>query len=262
MNKPPGLNALLFAGTETGAMGSVETPPIMRLLRPTTFMIWLLVFCIEAQTIVSHRGGASWLILFLSTLLFVGVHVQFWYEESEQGRRFHRTMERMRGRIYEDDSTGLPNSRHFVFELRRQMMRSVRNGRGFALVLTDIGGWEKAKGQEDKILTAVSKVLRQSMGESDFVAHLQGAIFAAIVIDDRDRSSAEKADLMLSGIGSCIPLDLAGALYPVLSTTGYEGELEVRDFLRRAQRDLLNVRSHCMTSAAANVRRPAPSLAA
>jgi GGDEF domain-containing protein len=256
LNKPPGLNALLFASTESGVMGSVETPPIMRLLRPATFVIWLLVFCIEAQTVMADRASGNWLILLLSTLLFAGVHVQFWYEESEQGRRFHRTMERMRGRIYEDDSTGLPNSRHFVFELRRQMMRSVRNGRGFSLVLTDVGGWDRAKGQEDKILAGVSKVMRQSVGESDFVAHLQGAIFAAILIDDRDRSAAEKADLLLSAIGSCIPLELAGTLYPVLSSTGYEGELEVRDFLRRAQRDLLSARSHCMTSAAVNVRRP------
>jgi GGDEF domain-containing protein len=265
MIKPPGLNALIFAPNDQTALGSVETPPIMRLLRPATFLIWLLVFCVEAQTVISAHGGANILVLVLSTLLFAGVHLQFWYEESEQGRRFHHSVERMRGRIYEDDATGLPNSRHFVFELRRQMMRSVRNGRGFSLVLTDIGGAERADaqdGQTDRVFSAVSKVLRHSVGESDFVAHLQGTIFAAIIVDDRDRSSAEKADGILTAIGSCIPLELAGALFPVVSCTGYEGELEVRDFLRRAQRDLLGARSHCMTNASANVRRPALPLAA
>jgi GGDEF domain-containing protein len=252
------LNALIFAPSEQGALGSVETPPIMRLMRPATFVVWLLAFCIEAQAIIAGQDGASLIVLGLSTLLFVGVHMQFWYEESEQGRRFHRTVERMRGRIYEDDSTGLPNSRHFVFELRRQMMRSVRNGRGFSLVLTDLGGWDKAAPQQDRILPAISKVLRQSLGESDFVAHLQGAIFAAVITDDRDRSAAEKADGLLSAIGSCVPLDLAGAVYPVVSFSGYEGELEVRDYLRRAQRDLLGARSQCMTNASANVRLAGP----
>ena len=261
MNKPPMLNALIFAPSEQGALGSVETPPIMRLMRPATLVVWLVIFCIEAQAIVAARAGANVLVLALSTVLFVGVHVQFWYEESEQGRRFHRTVERMRGRIYEDDDTGMPNSRHFVFELRRQMMRSVRNGRGFSLVLTDIGGWDRASAQQERILPAVSKVLRQSLGESDFVAHLQGAIFAAIITDDRERSAAEKADGLLSAIGSCVPLDLAGAVYPVVSFSGYEGELEVRDYLRRAQRDLLGARSQCMTNASANVRRPLPATA-
>jgi GGDEF domain-containing protein len=249
LNKPPGLNALLFASTESGVMGSVETPPIMRLLRPATFVIWLLVFCIEAQTVMADRASGNWLILLLSTLLFAGVHVQFWYEESEQGRRFHRTMERMRGRIYEDDSTGLPNSRHFVFELRRQMMRSVRSGRGFSLVLTDLGGWERVKSAEARLLPAIGKALRQASGDSDFVAHLQGAIFAAVIVDDRDRSAGDKANGMLSALGSCIPLDLAGPVFPVVSFTGYEGELEVGDYLRRAQRDLLAARSQLLTKA-------------
>jgi PleD family two-component response regulator len=190
------------------------------------------------------------------TLLFVGVHAQFWYEESEQGQRFRRTIERMRGRIYEDEVTGLPNSRHFVFELRRQMMRSVRNGRGFSLALTDIGGGEHVKGFESRLLPSVGKALRLALGESDFVAHLQGTIFAAMIVDDRNRSADDKANGLLPAIGSCIPLEHAGTLFPVVSLTGYEGELEVRDFLRRAQRDLLEARSQCMTSAAVNVRRP------
>lgn len=244
MNKPPGLNALFFTSNEQTALGSVETSPILRLLRPATFILWLLIFCIEAQTIVATGTGANLIVIAASTALFAGVHIQFWYEESEQGRRFHRAMERMRGRIYEDEFTGLPNSRHFVFELRRQMMRSVRNGRGFSLVLTDLGGFEKAKGQEDKILPAVTRALRHAFGEGDFIAHLQGPIFAGIIMDERDRSAATKADNLLPALGACIPLELAGAVFPVVSLSGYEGELEVRDFLRRAQRDLLGARSH------------------
>jgi GGDEF domain-containing protein len=224
-------------------MGSVETPPALRILRPATLALWLLIFCVEGVTLVTSGGSAHWLILGLSTLLFAAVHIQFWYEESEQGRRFHRTIERMRGRIYEDEVTGLPNSRHFVFELRRQMMRSVRNGRGFSLLLTDIGGLENDHIDEEKALPPISKSLRHAVGEGDFVAHLQGTIFGAIVLDDRDRSAAEKADAVLSALGACIPLQQAGRLYPVVSLTGYEGELEVRDFLRRGQRDLLAARS-------------------
>lgn len=247
MNKPPALNAFLFPSGDPNAMGSVEAPALMRILRPTTLALWLMIFCVEAMNVMTAGGSAHWLVLGMSTVLFVGVHIQFWYEESEQGRRFHRTIDRMRGRIYEDDVTGLPNSRHFVFELRRQMMRSVRNGRGFSLVLTDLGGMESIKWEPARILPVIAKGLRHAAGEGDFVAHLQGAIFAAVVLDDRDQSAAEKADAVLAALGACIPLQAAHQVFPVVSLTGYEGELEVRDFLRRAQRDLLAARSRGMT---------------
>lgn len=253
------LNAFLFPSSEPGELGSVESPLLLRMLRPLTFALWLIIFCVEAQTVVSTGGNSSLLIIVLSTMLFAGIHAQFWYEQSEQGRRFHRALDRMRGRIYEDESTGLPNSRHFVFELRRQMMRSVRNGRGFALVLTDFGGYDRVKPSDDRFLPAISRAMRHSVGEGDFVAHLQGPIFAAIVSDDRDHSAAEKTDNMLPALGSAIPQEYANHLFPIVSLSGYEGELEVRDFLRRAQRDLASARANgpIVTPATVRTRRAA-----
>src|SRR5690606_32447972 len=105
VNKPPGLNAFLFPASDSGAMGSVETPALLRMLRPLTLGLWLMIFCVEAMNVITTGSGMHWLVVSLSTLLFGGVHIQFWYEESEQGRRFHRTIERMRGRIYEDEVT-------------------------------------------------------------------------------------------------------------------------------------------------------------
>ncbi len=255
MNRPQALNVFLFPSTDGGAMGSVETPAMMRILRPVTLAFWLFVFSIEAQTLISTGSSQNLIALVLTTALFVGAHVQFWYEESEQGRRFHYTVEKMRGRIYEDEETGLPNSRHFVFELRRQMMRSVRNGRGFSLLLADIVGYESTGAGHDRLLAGAGRALRQAMGDGDFTARLQGSIFAAIVSDDEDRTAAEKADDALPVLASCVRSESAGAMCPVISVTGYEGEVEVRDFLRRAQRDLLAIRSQELTSGQANPER-------
>jgi|GEM_PF-1507588 len=257
MNKPPVLNAFLFPSTEQSELGSVESPLLLKMMRPVSLALWLVIFAFEAQTVLSTGGSGHFLVLGLSTLLFAGIHAQFWYEQSEQGRRFHRALDRMRGRIYEDEMTGLPNSRHFVFELRRQMMRSVRNGRGFSLVLTDFGGYDRVKPNEDRLLPAVSRVLRHAVGEGDFVAHLQGPIFAAIISDDRDQTAAEKADQLLPALGSAIPMEYASQLFPVVSLSGYEGELEVRDFLRRAQRDLAGARANGPVVTPATVRSSA-----
>ncbi|MGB4863810.1 MAG: diguanylate cyclase [Tepidiformaceae bacterium] len=254
MNKPPVLNAFLFPSAEQTELGSVESSLLLRLMRPASLVLWVVIFAFEAQSVVSHGSRGNLLIMALSTALFAGIHVQYWYEQSEQGRRFHRALDRMRGRIYEDEETGLPNSRHFVFELRRQMMRSVRNGRGFALVLTDFGGFEKMKSNDDRFFPAVSRALRHAVGEGDFVAHLQGPIFAAIISDDRELTSAEKADGLLPALGSAIPQEYASQVFPVVSLSGYEGELEVRDFLRRAQRDLAGARANGPILTPATVR--------
>ncbi len=243
MNRPQAFNVFLFSSADQGTMGSVETPAVMRILRPVTLALWLVVFSIEAQTLISTGSPRHLIAVALTTALFVAAHVQFWYEESEQGRRFHHTVEKMRGRIYEDDETGLPNSRHFVFELRRQMMRSVRNGRGFSLLLADFAGFEALPAGADSWLPAVGRTLRQAMGDGDFTARLQGPIFAAIVSDEENRTATRKADAALPALRACVPLEFAGTVYPVVSVTGYEGEVEVRDFLRRAQRDLLAIRS-------------------
>ncbi|MGE5596242.1 MAG: GGDEF domain-containing protein [Hyphomicrobiales bacterium] len=246
MNKPPALNMFLLPSGD-GAMGSVETPTVLRIIRPATFALWFIIFCAEAVTVASGES-ASKLVMVLSTLLFAGVHIQFWYEESEQGRRVHHALERMRGRIYEDDLTGLPNSRHFVFELRRQMMRSVRNGRAFSLLLTDLAGMEREPKADERLLPQIAKALRQASAEGDFLAHLEGTVFAAIVADEKDRAAADKAQVVLMALGSCIPLEQAAMVHPVVSLTGYQGELEVRDFLRRAQRDLIATRARGVTS--------------
>jgi len=81
------------------------------------------------------------------------------------------------------------------FELRRQMMRSVRNGKGFSLVLTDLKGLSPK--EEQAALPTVGKALRHASYEGDFVAHLEGPVFAAVVVDDRDRTAADKADALI-----------------------------------------------------------------
>ncbi len=243
MNKPAGLSIFLFPSSDQKALGSVQTPTVMRFLRPATFSLWLIIFSVQLTAIVTTGASGNWLVLLLSTALFAGVHIQFWYEESDQGRRVHHTIERMRGRLYEDEATGLANSRHFVFELRRQMTRSVRNGRGFSLLLTDIAGLQPGTEDDPKMLQTIARALRPVVQDGDFLAHLQGPIFAAIVLDDREATAAAKSDHVFAAVASSIPHSLADTLYPVVSFTGYEGELQVRDFLRRSQRDLLANRS-------------------
>lgn len=239
MNRPSGTSLFSLSPSEARVLGSVETPLVLRFLRPASFALWFLVFCIQVVMLVADSSQSVWLALVLSTALFAGVHIQFWYEESEQGRRLHHLLERMRGRIYEDELTGLPNARHFVFELRRQMMRSMRNGRSFSVIIAELHGFDAVDADEqERIARAAAKALRAAVGDSDFVARLQGGIFASIVTDDKERTIGEKRDAVLCAVASAVPLERAAVIQPIVTMTGYEGELEVRELLRRAQRDL------------------------
>lgn len=238
MNKPSGVGLFLLPSSSPDALGTVELPAFVRLMRPVVFGLWLIIFLTQAYQLATAAEEVNWAILIIATVLFAGVHVQYWYEESEQGRRFHRALEQMRGQIYEDDTTGLPNSRHFVFQLRRQMMRSVRNGRGFSLVLVSLGPSHDAAAVREKVLMTAARSLRQCLGDCDFVARLQGPSFGAIVLDEVESTAAEKAERVQEWLSANLPDDISSELVPVVSITSYEGELEVRDFLRRAQRDL------------------------
>ncbi len=239
MNRPAALETIVF-GDRPAHMGSVTGSPLIKAMRPATFAMWIVLTVAQGFAIVGGGEKDIWLTLFLTTLLFVGVHVQFWYEESDQGQRFRKTVDRMRGSIYEDDLTGLPNSRHFVFELRRQMMRSVRNGRGFALVLSDLQGLEPKS--FPKALPAVGKAVRRTAAEGDFVAHLEGPVFATLIVDAPGVSMGDRAAALHGVLDSVVPDNLRANVRPVVSLTSYQGEIEVRDFLRRAQRDLASAR--------------------
>ncbi len=237
MNKPSGVG-LFFFPNSSDELGSVALPPILRFMRPVTFGLWLVVFAIQMHSAATTSEGINWVLLVLTTLLFAGVHAQFWLDESDQGRRAREGFERMRGQIYEDDDTGLPNSRHFVFQLRRQMMRSVRNGRGFSIVLATINGLSDSGDPSRDVLRAASASMKECLGDGDFVARLQGSSFGAIVLDEAECTATDKAEQVKEWLGDVAGRSSRNSVTAAVSITGYEGELEVRDFLRRAQRDL------------------------
>lgn len=207
-------------------------------MRPVTFALWLVVFAIQVHAAATTSTGINWILLTMTTMLFAGVHAQFWLDESDQGRRAREGFEKMRGQIYEDDDTGLPNSRHFVFQLRRQMMRSVRNGRGFSIVLATINGPKESTNPGEDMLRTASTAMKECLGDCDFVARLQGSSFGAIVLDEAEATATDKAGQVREWLGDAGARASRNNVSAAVSITGYEGELEVRDFLRRAQRDL------------------------
>ncbi|MDZ7728179.1 MAG: hypothetical protein U5Q44_08260 [Dehalococcoidia bacterium] len=240
MNKPQSLNLFLF-NPESRALGSVQTSPIIRVLRPASFALWFMVFVAQLIALVGTGNTDGILLVALTTLLF-SVYTPSSGTKSPtraaaSTTRWNAPADASTKTMPPDSPIAATSSSSF----RRQMTRSVRNGKGFAVVLTDIVGAEKLKSNE-RMLASAGRNLRQSLGEGDFVARLQGPIFGAIVLDEPDQTATEKAGGLVAALGAAIPVDSSSALIPVVAVTGYEGELEVRDVLRRSQRDLQNAR--------------------
>ena len=224
--------------------GELEAPPrALRLAYPAVAVIWLCLLAFQTRIAVRTGGLLESLALILSVLLFAGVRAQLWYEEFARSRELEQLAGRIRRRTYEDKTTFLPNSRLFVTELHRRMARVVRGRRTFSLALTDLTGIGTSEALERLILPPVARAVRASVGHADFVAHLQDAIFAAILIDEDDRPIETKAGALLAAVRASIPAEVAGTTSAVVSVSAYQGELEVRDFLRRAQSDLVLARA-------------------
>ena len=127
------------------------------------------------------------------------------------------------------------------------MMRSVRSGHGFSLILTDLMPGDGQK-LESSLMPSVARTLRQGVGEGDFVARLQGSIFAAIVLDEQNQTAAEKADELEQSLSVCRKLDSLN--------DACVGEGGLRDVHRHRQGELIGIR----VNAQLRVARDGPHL--
>lgn len=234
-----------------------ELAGTLRLLRPLVLVFWVIAFAGETYLAVAEPATPIFILIGLSFILFLISRMQFAYEREEQDELVERSAAGMRGRLYEDDLTALPNSRHFVAELRRRMIRASRSGRVFALVLANIEGFDATSPDAPQVLPAVGRAVRRAVDDGDFVARLEGMVFVAAVGDGASEATAEKVEAMRWGIAACLPPEIAGSVLVVTSVTLYAGETEARDILRRAQLDLDEARHEAAEAARARIRASA-----
>ena len=72
MNKPPGLN-FLSGMVEADDLGSVRTAPLLRLLRPATLALWLIITA--AQVVAFISSGATQGMIVVAAFCVAGAAV-------------------------------------------------------------------------------------------------------------------------------------------------------------------------------------------
>jgi len=156
-----------------------------------------------------------------------------------------RRIEWLESRNVRDEVTGLLNRRGFDDALHRGLARSRRYGETGALLLVDLPRQEEiveahGVGAADYVLTAVANILLRRFREVDYIARLEGARFAVLLVqisqeDARRRAATLKGYLNEVAVpwhGADIVLHVRVGLFP------YAQNDIAEDILERAEAEL------------------------
>ncbi len=135
------------------------------------------------------------------------------------------------------------------------MMRSVRSGCGFSLVMVEVRPINPVFRIGDQIVKTLGRGVHQTIDPADFLARMQACTFAIITEGGGRLRSTEKGNVLSGIVEAGIPVDMASEVRMAVSVTGYGGEMFVRDFLCRVQEDFLEARRR--VKSASNNAQPA-----
>jgi diguanylate cyclase (GGDEF)-like protein len=106
---------------------------------------------------------------------------------------------RLRQLAVTDPLTGLANHRHMMHALQAEIERSLRNGRGFAILLLDLDGLKRINDRHghlvgSRALRRVANVLWTSCRSTDIAARFGGDEFVVILPESGDSTARQVAD--------------------------------------------------------------------
>lgn len=131
---------------------------------------------------------------------------------------------------YQDQLTGLPNRRALIAFMERQRVRSVSSE--LAMIMIDLNGFKPVNdtfghAAGDKLLVAISRRLRQTIGENGYICRLGGDEFCVIL---SGIAQPKQAMQIARSINAAIkrPLSLAGHLLHLEAALGVAAGVPLR----------------------------------
>jgi two-component system cell cycle response regulator len=126
-----------------------------------------------------------------------------------------------------DGLTGLYNHRYFQEMLEKEVLRSDRHNREFALLFLDIDNFKKFNDEHghvkgDQVLQKVAQCIRNNVRQSDIVARYGGEEFVIILPETGQDGALQHADIIRKNIEDRAfsgDSDLSAALFPVDGVT-------------------------------------------
>jgi diguanylate cyclase (GGDEF)-like protein len=163
-------------------------------MRAAAFAVWLAMLVTEYTLLARNPTLWNFSLAVAFTLLFFATNAQVWARQMAGTRSLRHIMARLHSSSYISDYVPLPNRNYLLAELRREMARSRVSGSPFTIVRMELEGYEEVRGRrgEDfssRSLRAFADLLRRVTRNSDFLAHLEGAIFAVMLLDCSRRNA-------------------------------------------------------------------------
>ena len=175
--------------TSDAPLSRDRTPPtrIRRLIRPLGIILWVAVLALAGLKVARDPSAGNLSLFAVFAILCLAVNAQLWFQSASGRQRWQHMSARLGNGAYIDDAVGLPNRNYLLTEIRREIARSQTSGVPFTLVhlsLHDFAGVRKRRGDDfaDRAVRSLSGSLRRLTNDSDFLAHLDTASFAVLLI--------------------------------------------------------------------------------
>lgn len=121
------------------------------------------------------------------------------YDPSELDQEFESDYKKETGADYTDALTGLFNHGFFQIYLEREIKRYERYGTSFALALIDIDSFffynhRHGPLKGDRMLKAVSEIIKENIRKTDLAARYAGDVFAVILTESDTKTAFKPID--------------------------------------------------------------------
>jgi diguanylate cyclase (GGDEF)-like protein len=148
--------------------------------------LWGAILAFVVFTAVTHPSVASILSAGAFAILFAVVHAQIMLARWLDHRRFRMMSSKLTGTGYISELHDLPNRNYLLSELRREMPRARSEETPFTLVIFDLDDVDAIRGRRgeafvNRSITSMVELLKRVTRSSDFLAHLGGERFCAVL---------------------------------------------------------------------------------
>ncbi|MFN0093186.1 MAG: diguanylate cyclase domain-containing protein [Dehalococcoidia bacterium] len=165
---------------------SGQTPSWRAWAQPVLVIGWVAVLAYLAYATVTSPGLLTIVAFAGSVVLFGLFWAQVWASRWVGRRQWRSLIAKAHGSAYISDIDGIPNRNYLLSELRREMPRARAADTPFVLVILSLEAYDEVvdrRGAEfgQRAIRGLGEVLRRFTRTSDFVAHLDGSRFCAML---------------------------------------------------------------------------------
>lgn len=178
-------NDVLLDPVEAASAGNRRRKAWVRL---GSFVLWGVILTLVAANVWSRPNMVNIVTAAAFVLLCLIVHAQMYLVHWTGHRRFRNLDAKLKGAGYISEVGGLPNRNYLLAELRREMPRARNEGTPFTLLvlsLEDMDGVRERRGDDfaERAMHGMVELLRRSVRNSDFLAHLGAARFCVLLVE-------------------------------------------------------------------------------